>query len=379
MHKLFQNISFNSFFICTILLSIFFPLVKKAQSVDPVKKFIQIFPTDPSTPFISTPVSILFAGDTHFEWGIRKLTKEKGYKYPAAEMKSLFLGFDFRILNLETTITNYTESAETKSYIFRSEPESISLLDYLGINLAVLGNNHTMDMGKIGLDDTISNLREYGISSVGAGKNLSNAVSPYYFSLRNITFAVLSCSEIGTDSLFAKENSPGVCLLNSKLYNAIHEAKNKADHVIVSVHWGLEYDPLPQPKQSSMARAFIDAGASVVVGHHPHVPQGVELYKNGVIVYSLGNFLFGSYNYYQTDNYIAGFLFNSITKKLETLQIIPINGRYYKYGHRVNVIQNERAESFWKRFLVMNSLLNKNNFLITIQKNGIGNISIEGD
>jgi len=345
----------------------------KEENTKPL--YIQKIPEDPATPsdiLKKRNVSILFSGDTHFEWAIEEMQEKFSFNYPVDDIKSVFLESDFRILNLETTISTQSTPLNSKSYVFRSDPENASLLNFLDLDVAVLANNHVMDMGSAGLDDTISNLHTLGIPSVGAGNNIQDASSPYYFKLRGITYALLSFSSIGDKQLFSTSKNPGVAPLSSHVYKQISAVKKNADHVIISLHWGMEYSPRPEKAQILIARRMIDSGATAVIGHHPHIPQGVEFYKSGVIAYSLGNFLFGSINHYQTDNFIVKLLFHPEFKTLEGLEIFPVSGNYKKMGHKISFLNSEQSEKFWKRFYTQCYELNNDKPNISIQPDGRG-------
>ncbi|MDH5656353.1 MAG: CapA family protein [Spirochaetia bacterium] len=336
---------------------------------------IQKIPEDPATPsteLTKRPVGILFAGDTHFEWAIDDMQKKYSMYFPAENLKSMFDKSDFRILNLETTISEKTKPVNSKSYVFRAHPQQASLLNYLDINLAVIANNHTMDMGPEGLENTLRSLTERAIPAVGAGMDYKEARSPYYFTVRGVKFAVVSLSTIGAKELFTYGKNPGVLPLTNQIYRDIAAAKKSADHVIVSIHWGIEYSPRPDRNQIIIARRMIDFGATAVIGHHPHIPQAVEYYKHGVIAYSLGNFLFGSINHYQSTNFVIQLLFHPENSSLYGIEIYPITGDYKKTGHKVSPLTENDAEHFWKRFYTQCLELNPIKPEISIQKEGYG-------
>ncbi len=300
------------------------------------------------------PVSVLFAGDTHFEWGVADQQQKGGLISPVRQVAPIFHRADYRILNLETAVTDKGKPYVLKSYIFNTAPENLRLLEYLGLDLALLGNNHAMDMGSEGLSRTVRYLRRAGIASVGAGDDYDAASSPFYFERRGVRFAVVSFSAIGETDIFSSRRRPGVAGVNQRaVLSRVREARREADHVIVSFHWGTEYYAHASASQRSLARNLINAGATAIIGHHPHVPQGVEMYRGGVIAYSIGNFLFGSINEQQTHNMIVQLEVNAKTKTFEGLRIFPVWGVYREEGNRTRPLSTAEASDFWEDLYVM--------------------------
>jgi len=311
-------------------------------------------------PSITQPktVTLLFAGDSHFEWGIKQLQKKEGFDSPIEMMEPLFRSADFRILNLETPVSASPDPLPGKAYVFAAEKSQIRLLKRLNIDLAIIGNNHIMDFGSAGLRDTQSLLLDQMIATAGAGDDRENALSPFRFTLNGIQFALLSFTNTGPKEQYSTGKNAGVVSISDSTLNQIKALKREVDHIIVSIHWGNEYSMSPDEEQRSLARKIIRYGATAVIGHHPHVPQGIEQTGGGVIVYSLGNFLFGSKHTYQSDNMVVKIHFDVQSKKLNAIQVYPINGIYSKYGHKPAVIKEQRARDFWKFFYVQYRELN---------------------
>lgn len=316
-------------------------------------------PTDPapgprarlqirSTASGAGPFKILFGGDTHFEWAILDEQRFNALA-PVEGVRDLFASADYRILNLETTLSDQGEPYPGKAYIFNGSPEQIELLSFLNVNLAVLGNNHSMDMSGPGVLRTIELLRRSGIVSVGAGGNMYDAAAPLYFVVRGKKFALFAYNLISDVGSAAGRGSPGTAAPPPDALQQIRAARRQADHVIVSLHWGHEYQTRPDRTQIATARSFIDAGAVAVIGHHPHVPQGVEIYRNGVIAYSLGNFLFGSINEDQTHNIVLGMEFNE-AGALERVRLYPLWGEFRAGGNRARLLSASEARPFWHEF-----------------------------
>ena len=303
-------------------------------------------------------ISILLAGDTHFNLGIKKLQKESSTFTPVEKIKDTFMNVDYRIINLESVISNVGYPISKKRYIFHSSTKEIALLKYLKINLSILANNHSMDMGLLGLKNMRSSLAKNDIATVGAGQNQKEAQKEHSFSLQKaktkINFSLWAATKIGKTITFSKKNKGGIA-------NKIDlEKLSKSDQntqKIVSLHWGREYFLRPTNQQISFAHKLIHLGANVIIGHHPHIPQGIEIYKQGVILYSLGNFLFGTYNELQENNILAILDFSVKTKKLERVRLLPITGQYKKQGHQVRLLDEKEFSLFWKKFFLLTKQL----------------------
>jgi hypothetical protein len=151
-----------------------------------------------------------------------------------------------------------------------------------------LANNHIMDYGLTGLEITVELLDKNGFKSCGAGNNIHDARRPIIVEDKGVQVGVIACCEAQFG--VARRNSPGVAEFGSWIYRAIRDLRETVDAVIVSVHAAVEDSPWPSPYIRELYQSFIDAGATVVHGHHAHVPQGYEAYGNGVIFYGMGNF-----------------------------------------------------------------------------------------
>ena len=164
-----------------------------------------------------------------------------------------------------------------------------SLTDGFPKKIFSLANNHIMDFGENGLVETLAVLRKNNVLSVGAGRHREEAQTPVFFEEDGVRIAVLGCCE--RQFGMAEKNKPGVCEMGLWMIPAIVGLKKNVDVVIVSCHAALEFSPWPSPRLRQFYHALIDAGADIIHGHHAHVPQGYEVYKHGVIFYSLGNFV----------------------------------------------------------------------------------------
>jgi poly-gamma-glutamate synthesis protein (capsule biosynthesis protein) len=227
-----------------------------------------------------------------FERRVQELMITEGAGYPFAHVLPLFEDIDLLVGNLEGTFTDVGVSLD-KYYSFRTDPALAIALADAGFAAVSLANNHATDYGLEGLDRTLQALDGVGVRSFGAGMTEVDARAPLLATpTGRPSVAFLGYSTVG-ETIFADGDGGGVAHASAEWMDGdIRAAAERADIVVVSLHSGVEYDHEPTDTQRTLARAAIDAGASVVVGHHPHVLQPWERYGDGVIFYSLGNFVF---------------------------------------------------------------------------------------
>ncbi len=219
------------------------------------------------------------------------LMDARGSVYPFAEVRSILADADITVANMEGTFTLRGAQAQ-KFYTFRTPSAHARGLAEAGIDVVALGNNHTMDFGNEGLVDTLAAIDSAGIKRSGAGLNSEAARAPAIVEANGLRLAFLSYNAV-LEATFAGPSTPGVARAEASAIKAdVAAAKQRADLVIVSLHAGSEYTDAPTAEQRALARTAIDAGAVLVLGSHPHVLQGWERYGGGLIVYSLGNFVF---------------------------------------------------------------------------------------
>jgi len=199
---------------------------------------------------------------------------------------------DFVLGNLECTLPGNGATVSTEPRVIATESMIRAIRD-AGFNIVSLANNHTFDCRQEGFETLRTLLNELEIAYFGAGNNLDQAEAPAILEKQGIRIAFLGAVEHSTGvSDPAEPDKPGMALFNmAGLTEQIAQLRSRCNHVIVSLHWGEERLDIPSPGQVEQAPALIDAGASLVLGHHTHVLQGMERYKQGMIVYSLGNFI----------------------------------------------------------------------------------------
>lgn len=214
------------------------------------------------------------------------------YAYVIRDITSAFKDVDLTVANLEGTFTDATKHV-AKSFNFKGNPEYIKILKDLKIRAVNLANNHFMDYYSKGALDTIKLLDENDIVYCGGGKDIFDASAPRFIDLGLIRLGFLGYAMVGKDSK-ASKTFPGTNpYIKDVAKTDISKAKDLCDILVISCHWGREREYAPSMEQVDAAKAFLDSGADIVLGHHPHVLQDVREYSDKLVFYSLGNFIFG--------------------------------------------------------------------------------------
>lgn len=220
--------------------------------------------------------------------------------YPLSLVAPVFAAADYTIGNLETALGDVGEPA-AKRYTFRSPPEAAQSLAIGGVDLVSLANNHALDYGPEALLQGIDLLHEAGVATVGGGADDAAAHAPYIADINGLKVAFLgyvhvpveAITHFDTQSWTAAAGTPGLAWADPERIRAdVAAVRPLADLVVVQLHSGYEYIEEPSEEQVAAARAAVNAGADLVVGHHAHILQGIHRYNDGVIAYGLGNFLF---------------------------------------------------------------------------------------
>jgi poly-gamma-glutamate capsule biosynthesis protein CapA/YwtB (metallophosphatase superfamily) len=207
------------------------------------------------------------------------------------DMLPVLRAADLRIVNCECALTRARTPVWKSGAVFKGRPAHVAGLTGVPFDVACLANNHVFDYGLAGFRETLAVLRAGGLRTVGAGLSLDEAAAPLTISVGGARITILNFSE-GED-LTASTGGPGVCGWEiDRLARSIAKAKKRGDFVIAVGHAGLEYIPFPPPYVVRAFRGLVEAGADCVIGHHPHVPQGLEDRRGRLIAYSLGNFAF---------------------------------------------------------------------------------------
>ena len=245
-------------------------------------------------------VTLLLTGDIMLGGEFLKFKNEQNidYDYPFRNLKKVFEEADIVFGNLECPLSKEGVIRADKGSILYAPPNSISALRYLNYSIISLGNNHINDYGEGGLIRTIEILKNEKIPFFGAGRNLKEVNQPVIIEKNGLKICFLgyTTDERHVKSIIADVDTAGCVFYDvQKIKKDIERVKTQSDIICISLHWGHEFYRYPSPEQVVLAHQIIDAGAHIVIGHHPHIIQGFEMYKHGVILYSLGNFFFPNF------------------------------------------------------------------------------------
>lgn len=306
-----------------------------------------------SAPVLADEITVNAVGDVMLagRWaaGIRKNGYDSPFQRVAAELKS----GDITIANLESPIARGGSEYTGKKFRFRAEPELAAALKQSGINLVTLANNHSMDFGGEALVETMNTLNSAGIAWIGAGTDLDEARKMALYTIKGKKIAFLGYSLTQPVEFFAGRGRPGTTPGFKNIFvEDISRARQQADYVIVSFHWGTEGTHVIQPYQRTVAHQAIDAGADVIIGHHPHVLRGIERYKTGIIFYSLGNFVFASKGKSADAGVIVRLRFSEGKREAE---LLPLDILHRRVGFQPQLLSADRARTAIDR---LNSLSN---------------------
>jgi poly-gamma-glutamate capsule biosynthesis protein CapA/YwtB (metallophosphatase superfamily) len=327
-----------------VLILIFTIFILFANYILPVSYEEDYFKTERKTASIlpldqreeEKDIIVIAVGDIMLNRGVEYMVQKEGdgdFKFPFLKIADYLNKADILFGNLEGPISERGVKIGS-IYSFRMSPSILDGLNYAGFNVLSLANNHMFDYSRIALEDTMIYLEENGIIYAGAGFNEEKAFSLKIKEVKGIKIGFLAYTNLGPKSWKAHDNNSGMAWINwddiSRISDQINKAKRETDVLFVSLHAGDEYSLNPSAFQKEFARASIDAGADVFLGHHPHVVQEVERYKDGWIAYSLGNFIFDQ-------------SFSEETMEGLLLEIVITNGRIEKVVEKKTKI----SDYFW--------------------------------
>lgn len=247
-------------------------------------------PTPTQTPAVT--LILAFGGDVHFAGRNAALLDDP----PTAvgDFAAQLAAADFAMVNLESAVTT-RGTPEPKDFHFRAPATAYAALAAAGIDLASLANNHALDYGRVGLADTLDHATAAGFPVVGAGRAVDEAYAPYLTTVRGVRIAVIGLSQIHTlaEEWMPTASRSGVAMSHDRARSvaAVQAARSLADVVIVFMHWGVERSNCPKEEMRTFAAAMAEAGATMVVGTHAHVPLAGGFLGRTYIHYGLGNFV----------------------------------------------------------------------------------------
>lgn len=220
------------------------------------------------------------------------MAEHNDWTYPFRELREMTTAADLAVGNLEGPISERGVQ-QGSIYSFRADPRTITGLTDAGFDVLTVANNHMWDYGPDAFRDTLAHLSLAGMHATGGGDDALSAHTPVIRTANGIRVAFLGYTNLIPKARDTSNASPAIAYLDPEVATAdIIRAGQEADIVVVLVHWGEEYQTRASGMQRDTARALIDAGATLVIGHHPHVVQEIEPYGTGLIAYSLGNFVF---------------------------------------------------------------------------------------
>lgn|GEM_PF-653289 len=254
-------------------------------------------------------VSLCAVGDILLDRGIRASIQSNSVDYPFKHVSEFINDFDLAFCNLECPVSAVGQSTG-KIYCFRADTSYFSGVQDAGFNLFSLANNHIIDWGEKACLDTKQLIEKNNLYVVGAGKDQAEAQAPLSIKMNGLKFAFLASVGIPLKDMIWPISKSGPAQANlEQLVELILKIRQTVDYIVVSLHWGTEYEHLPRSHQVIWAHTLINAGADLIIGHHPHVLQSIEYYNNRVILYSLGNFIFDQHKLYQRQSGVFSCIF----------------------------------------------------------------------
>lgn len=290
-------------------------------------------PTEPVTIPNDDSVTLAFTGDVYFSDSLYGYYQNEGTAgFLSDKVRDTLTNASLYIADHEFVCSDRGELAEYQIYTFRAPANREVIFKEMGADIVTLANNHTLDYGVTALQDTFALLNDLDIDYVGAGNNLEEALKPSVHEINGKSIAVFGSTRFVPQTFwYATETNPGLLTTyeSTKYYqiicDAITAAKSQYDYVAIYVHFGDEKSNVVADYQKTVAHGYMDAGADLVVGTHPHVLQGIEFYNGKPIVYSLGNFLFSNY---QSDTVVLNVTINDDNSS--SVNLLPCSSYVYK-------------------------------------------------
>jgi len=277
----------KEFCVFIVIIGLFFPISFLVEE----KIAIPDVPKEPEF------VNFVFAGDIMLDRGVRRsVVKNFNGDYSTlfenSTLSAIFQNSDIIFANLEGTASDQGKDRHNL-YSFRMDPAVIPILKNAGLTILSVANNHIGDWGLPAFTDTLSHLKESGLLYTGGGMNKTEAETPTIIEKNGMKIGFLAFSDKGPNDLGAKANRAGILLASDPDFDTIiQNAAKQVDYLVVSFHFGEEYQTTHNLRQEELAHEAVDDGAKIVIGGHPHVVEDTEVYKNSFIAYSLGNFIF---------------------------------------------------------------------------------------
>ena len=259
-----------------------------------------------ATPSRDTHVSLLAVGDVNLGRRVGQILLGGDTLYPWRAVRDSFAQYDIVFANLESNLSDqHGRTVDPRSnVVFTGPPSGARSLALAGVTIVSTANNHALDFGVRALQETLCNLDSAGVHHVGTSGTPEDLFRPVQLNVKGIVFAFFACTDVMNG--YGKVWRNYVAAADTgRLFPAIRAARRSADVVVVSFPGGEEYAEHPSPRVVDLARSTIRVGADIFLGHHPHVPYGIEKVDEGFIVHSLGNFVFRQPGNFWTENSYA--------------------------------------------------------------------------
>lgn len=297
-----------------------------------------------SEPLPADTITIAAVGDIMLGHRAEPYLLKEGPGYPFVNVLPVLRQAQLVVGNLESPISKRGTAVENKKFTLRVGPVAVESLKAAGIGVVTLANNHILDFGPQALQDTLALLGENGILFSGAGMDLDDARAPALLRIGGRTLAFLSYSLTFPLEFYASAGRPGTAPgYKEYVKRDIERVRSQADLVIVSFHWGAELMTTAKDYQKALGRKAIDWGADLVLGHHPHILQELEVYRGRLIAYSLGNFVFGSESDKTNTSIILLCTFKG--KDLARVEAVPLDVNNYRVAYQPRVLTGSRADA----------------------------------
>lgn len=316
-------------------------------------------------------------GDMMLGRSITNKGSKNNYKNMFSGVSDLWKDSDYVAGNLECVLLDNASDYEKndKEIHINAETKTANVLKENGFTLVSLANNHLADFKAKGVVNTLDTLDKVGLKHVGAGRNLTEAAEYDMQEINGVKIATIAVSDIIPKDFAARDSKAGILTTKTlKYYQAVKDASEKADLVIANIHWGVEYGMTETEAQQQLARNLINWGVDVVIGSHPHVLQPVEKYGDGIIFYSMGNFVFDQgwsrtkdsmvLNYYVDENGNCSFEITPIRIKDGYPEVT--NNAFFKKRTYRTLTKNLKDSDYEVK---SNTLLMKNAIKIDLNKN----------
>lgn len=295
----------------------------------------------------SEPLRIVAVGDLSFNGRVAELVRDDATR-PFAQVAPCWRQADLRLANLESPITGAARAVPCKLTL-RAPEAAVAALRFAGFDALGLANNHMLDFGPQGLAETCAHLAAASLPAVGAGSDEAAARRPLVLERRGQTVGLLAyCAVEQKSPLFAGPATPGVAAFDiERCLQDVRALRTQADWVIVQLHWGEELCRLPSPRQRGWARQLAEAGVDLVLGHHPHVLQPMEVIGGTPVYYSLGNFLFSGMFWRgqnaRGEKFVSRYRLHPLSQRTGWAEVILQRGRPAQACFHPALLRQQRA------------------------------------